>query len=170
MRRVSAIVLCQISQLAALSFLLSGCGTISEPTTHNGLLDTPQIRQRVTTEQPGLGFVGRRLYVNGFSFWGYIKRPGESWSDARLVMLNEQQQHAPDRAAGTLGKDNGAEYQLSGSFSGDWVYEAASGRFFPEFVLTGYKLIDSQPPTILPDGFVARRNMFTDWPQGAREP
>jgi hypothetical protein len=134
------------------------------------LLNNALLRQRVATEQPGSDFIGRRMYVNGFSFWGYVKRPGESWTNAKLVMLNEQQRHAPDRQADALGSDNGAEYRLAGRFSGDWVYEAASGRFLPEFVLTGYQLIDRNPPPIYPAGFVERRGMFDGWPQGTREP
>jgi hypothetical protein len=63
-------------------------------------------------------------------------------------MLNEQRRLAPDRATGTLGVDNNFEYHLRGYFSGDQVYEPASNRFYPEFVLTDYELIDRTPPLI----------------------
>jgi hypothetical protein len=156
--------------LVVLVFLIAGCVTSSTSGVHSALINSPELRQRTAAEPAGPGFVGRRMYVNGFSFWGYVKRPGQPWPSAKLVMLNEQQRHAPDRQLGALGKDNGAEYLLTGRYSGDWIYEAASGRFFPEFILTGYQLLDRQPPPIFPQGFVERRDMFLDWPQGTREP
>ena len=66
-------------------------------------------------------------------------------------MLNEQKVLAPDRQANTPGSDNNFEYRLQGYFSGQTVYEPASNSFYPEFVLTGYKLISDHPPEIFRD-------------------
>ena len=63
-------------------------------------------------------------------------------------MMNEQKMLAPDRQANTAGSDNNDEYRLQGYFSGQTVYEPASNSFYPEFVLTGYKLISNHPPQI----------------------
>jgi hypothetical protein len=63
-------------------------------------------------------------------------------------MLNEQTKLAPDRVAGKLGVDNNYEYRLSGRFSGETVYEPASDKFYPEFVLTDYELINTKPTGI----------------------
>ena len=63
-------------------------------------------------------------------------------------MLNEKQKLAPDRAALKFGSDNNYEYKLYGSFSGDKVYEPASNRVYPEFVLKNYDLISTNPPPI----------------------
>ena len=57
-------------------------------------------------------------------------------------MLNEKQKLAPDREANQLGADDNCEYRLYGNFTGDTVYEPASNHVYPEFLLTGYELID----------------------------
>jgi hypothetical protein len=53
----------------------------------------------IKAEPPGDYFVGRRYYKQDYKFWGFIRQPGQPWSTAKLVMLNEQQKLAPDRAA-----------------------------------------------------------------------
>jgi hypothetical protein len=63
-------------------------------------------------------------------------------------MLNEQKKLAPDRTQGKIGLDNNFIYRLNGKFSGDTVYEPASDRFYPEFVLEGYELISTKPEPI----------------------
>jgi len=95
--------------------------------------------------------VGRRFYRRNYFFWGYVRQPRQPWSSAKLVMLNEQRKLAPDRQANTSGSDNNFEYRLQGYFSGQTVYEPASNSFYPEFVLTGYKLLSNQPPQIFRD-------------------
>lgn len=99
-------------------------------------------------EPPGDYFIARRYYKVDYKFWGYIRKPGESWTNARMVMLNEQQKFAPDRELGKIGSDNGYEYKFYGRFSGETVYEPASNGFYPEFVLTGYELRNVSPGPI----------------------
>src|SRR6266403_5898998 len=151
-------------------FLLIGCQTISRTTVSNGLQVSPDAAERVKTERLGDYFVGRRLVGQHFYFWGYVKKPGESWDRAKLVMLNEKITLAPDRARNAIGSDNNFEYRLYGYFSGDRVYESASGRFFPEFVLKKAELIDSNPPAIFPPNVVEQQKMFINWPRGTIEP
>ncbi len=103
----------------------------------------------IKAEPPGDYYVGRRYYKVDYKFWGFVRQPGQPWSTAKLVMMNEQQKLAPDRQAGILGSDHGYEYKLYGHYSGDTVYEPASNAFYPEFVLTGYELITTTPPPIL---------------------
>jgi hypothetical protein len=103
----------------------------------------------IKNEPPGDYFIGRRYYKVDYKFWGFIRKPGEPWSTAKLVMMNEQTKLAPDREKGILGSDHGYEYKLYGHFSGQTVYEPASNNFYPEFVLTGYELISTNPPPIL---------------------
>ena len=67
------------------------------------------------------------------------------------ALMNENTKLAPDRAANTLGVDNNTEYRLQGRFTGGKVYEPASNRFYPEFVLTGYSVISTAPPMIFTD-------------------
>ena len=148
---------------------IGGCATVPISSTPLFIEDS-NLQQRIANEPEGNYFVGRRLYGGKFSFWGYVRKPRESWKQAQLVMLNEQRKHAPDRDTGRVGADNNYEYRLRGYFSGDVIYEATSGRFYPEFVLTGYKLIDRDPPPFLPANFVETMGMFRGWPIGEREP
>lgn len=126
-----------------LSFL-TGCETINQQDMAAREAMNAAIRQ----EAPGNYFIGRRLYKKDFKMWGWVREPGKPWSTAQLVMLNEQKKLAPDRERGKLGDDNNYEYKLFGYFSGDMVYEPASNRFYPEFVLTGYELRSIAPPPI----------------------
>lgn len=105
----------------------------------------------IKSEQPGDYFIGRRYFKQDYKFWGYIRHPGQPWSTAKLVMLNEQQKLAPDRQMGTLGSDNNYEYTLYGHFSGQTVYEPASNGFYPEFILAGYEVRSISPPSIFHD-------------------
>ena len=125
--------------------LTSGCETTD---SFNLASARAELMESIRTEPPGNYFIGRRYYKVDYKFWGYVRRPGEPWSTAKMVMLNEQKHLAPDRESGTLGADNGYEYKLFGAFSGDTVYEPASNGFYPEFVLTGYELRSTGPQRI----------------------
>jgi len=119
------------------------------------ILQSSQDRQAISTaiagESPGNYFVGRRFYKVDYKMWGWVKKPGEPWKNSQLVMFNEQQTLAPDRARSAIGSDNNYEYRLSGYFSGEKVYEPASDIFYPEFVLTGTSVVSTNPPLIFPD-------------------
>lgn len=125
-------------------FVLAGCETIDPAVAARQAAIMESIRQ----EKPGNYFVGRRYYKNDYKMWGWVRRPGQPWNTAQLVMLNEQRKLAPDRAQGKLGVDHNYEYRLEGFFSGDKVYEPASNRFYPEFVLTDYEVLSTTPPLI----------------------
>ncbi len=129
---------------ALVAGLFTACQTMPEGIQSSRLALLEQIR----TEPPGDYFVGRRYYKQDYKFWGYVRKPGQPWTTARLVMLNEKQKLAPDREAGKLGSDHNYEYKLLGRFSGETIYEPASNGFYPEFVLTGYELKSVSPPTI----------------------
>ena len=107
-----------------------------------------QMAQRIAAEPPGDYYIGRRYFKVDFKFWGYIRKPGQPWSTSQLVMLNEKEKLAPDRAALKFGSDNNYEYKLTGSFSGDKVYEPASNRMYPEFVVKSFEVISTSPPPI----------------------
>ena len=117
-----------------------------------------QMSREIAAEPPGDYFIGRRYFKPTCKFWGYVRRPGAPWASAVLVVLNENQQLAPDRAQlgpGTgrsyekgVGFDNNYEYRLEGYFSGDKVYELVSNSIYPEFVLTGYELRSTHPAPI----------------------
>ena len=134
--------------LSVLALILSaGC----ETTGITSVRPDPRIAAAITAEAPGNYYIGRRYYKKDYKMWGWVRRPGQQWKDAQLVMLNENTKLAPDREAGTLGIDNNTEYRLQGRFTGGDVYEPASNKFYPEFVLTGYEVISNAPPMIFSD-------------------
>jgi hypothetical protein len=133
--------------IAAAALLLVGCQTTEDQFTQSQAL----LNRTIAGEPPGNYFVGRRFYRKNFFFWGYIRPPREPWSSSKLVMMNEQKMLAPDRQANKAGFDSNYEYRLQGYFSGQTVYEPASNSFYPEFVLTSYKLISDHPPQIFRD-------------------
>jgi hypothetical protein len=131
----------------ATALVLSGCQTVQDEYSQS----QAALNQTIASEAPGNYFVGRRFYRKYYFFWGYVRQPRQPWSNAKLVMLNEQKMLAPDRQANKAGFDNNCEYRLQGYFSGQTVYEPASNSFYPEFVLTGCKLISDHPPQIFRD-------------------
>ena len=134
-----------IGQIFLTSLFLSSCET-SAPT---GIQQAKiNVQQQIAAEPPGDYYVGRRYYKPDFKFWGYVRRPGQPWATAQLVMLNENEKLAPDREQLNFGSDNNYEYHLYGSFSGQTVYEPASNGFYPEFVLKRYELVSTNPPPI----------------------
>ena len=115
-----------------------------------------QAAQRIQAEPPGDYFIGRRYYKPDYKFWGYIRRPGQPWNTAQLVMLNEKLKMAPDREQLSFGNDNNYEYKLTGYFTGDSVYEPASNSVYPEFVLKSYELISVSPSPIFKSQYNSR--------------
>ena len=140
MRRVTRFLLAGNLLLGAAFF--GACETVPQGIQQARL----DMAQNIAAEPAGDYFIGRRYYKPDYKFWGYIRRPGQPWSTAELVMLNEKQKLAPDRERVDIGSDNNYEYKLYGYFSGDKVYEPASNGIYPEFVLKGYQLISMNPP------------------------
>ena len=138
--------------------LLAGCATLESGGLGRGRSGAPltpaqrEMADRIALEPPGNHYIARRYFKNDYKFWGFVRRPGQQWRAAKLVMLNEQRRLAPDREAGTLGVDNNVEYRLQGRFTGEQVYEPASNGFYPEFLLEGYEVLEREPPSIFPRG------------------
>ena len=105
----------------------------------------------IRAEAPGNYFIGRRMYKKDYKMWGWVREPGQPWKTAKLVMLNEQTRLTPDRLRNKIGDDNNHEYRLQGRFTGETVYEPASDRFYPEFLLTGCEVISTTPASIYLD-------------------
>src|SRR5712691_11704487 len=126
--------------LLATNFLLGALLLGSCETLPRGIQQARiEMAQRIATEPPGDYYIGRRYYKPDFKFWGYVRSPGQPWSTAQLVMLNEKQKLAPDRERVDIGSDK--------------VYEPASNTIYPEFVLKGYELISTNPPPIFKSQF-----------------
>src|SRR5205809_1225747 len=138
-----------IQLLLAGNLLLSAVFLSSGQTMPQGIQQARiEMAQRIAAEPTGDYFIGRRYYKPDYKFWGYVRKPGQPWSTAEMVMLNEKQKLAPDRERLEFGGDNNYEYKLYGYFSGDKVYEPASNGIYPEFVLKGYELISMNPSPI----------------------
>ena len=142
MRRVFHLLLASNALIGVL--FLNSCQTVPQGIQEARI----EMAQRIAVETPGDYYIGRRYYKPDFKFWGYVRRPGQPWTTAQLVMLNEKQKLAPDRERLEFGSDNNYEYKLYGEFSGDKVYEPASNSVYPEFVLKGYELISTNPAPI----------------------
>jgi hypothetical protein len=123
------------------TLLMTGCETVPDGIQQSKVA----MSQRIALEPPGDYYIGRRYFKTYFKFWGYVRRPGQPWSTAKLVMLNEKEKLAPDRQQLSFGSDNNYEYRLYGFFSGQTVYEPASNGFYPEFVLKRYELVSTNP-------------------------
>lgn len=134
-----------------LCLTLCHCGTAG---LGGGNLGGPSVEERnasIANEATGDFFYGRRYYVQKTRFWGYLREPRQPWKRAKLVMMNEDKKQVPDRLpeAGPSGQkygyDQNFEYQISGDYTGREIYDPNSNQFLPEFMLTGYKLMDRQP-------------------------
>ncbi len=138
--------------LLAAALFLNGCAT------ENLGIQQAKINTAtsIASEPPGDYWIGRRYYKPVYKFWGYVRRPGQPWSTAQMVMMNEKQKLAPDRAQNAIGSDNNYEYKLYGNFSGDKVYEPASNGIYPEFVLRNYTLVSTNPPPIFRSQYSGR--------------
>ncbi|MGZ5024730.1 MAG: hypothetical protein ACXWBS_07680 [Chthoniobacterales bacterium] len=145
-------------QLFAMALVLPGCGDGGMQGFQQVKVDTAA---RIQAEPPGDYYIGRRYFKPVYKFWGYVRRPGQPWSTSKLVMLNEKQKLAPDRAQNSFGIDNNYEYKLYGEFSGETVYEPASNGFYPEFVLKNYELISTTPPPIFKSQYSGRAQAAT---------
>ena len=44
---------------------------------------------QIAQEQAGDYYIGRRYYIPYTRFWGYLRKPGQSWRTAQLVMMDE---------------------------------------------------------------------------------
>jgi hypothetical protein len=129
----------------ALLLTLTGCQTRPMDGIQSSRI---AMSDAIRSEEPGNYYIGRRYYKQDYKFWGFIRRPGQPWSTAKLVMLNEHTKLAPDRELGKIGSDNNYEYKIYGDFSGETVYEPASNGFYPEFVLKAYELRSVSPVNI----------------------
>ncbi len=106
---------------------------------------------QIASEETGNFYYGRRYYVRKTRFWGYLRKPRQSARNAKLVVFNESKKRNPDRLpeGGSGGRrygfDQNFEYKIYGYFTGKKVYEVNSNQILPEFMLTGYKLVNPTP-------------------------
>lgn len=141
------------SFLAVLTFMLHSCSTASGGSGTYGSpnMGGPSVELRaaeIASEPTGNFYYGRRYFVKKTRFWGYLRKPRQSADTAKLVIFNESKKRNPDRLPETgppserYGFDQNYEYKIYGYYTGDKVYEVNSNQILPEFMLTGYELVD----------------------------
>lgn len=141
------------SFLAALTFMLQSCSTASGGSGAYGSpnMGGPSVEVRaaeIASEPAGNFYYGRRYFVKKTRFWGYLRKPRQSADTAKLVIFNESKKRNPDRLPESgppgerYGFDQNYEYKIYGYYTGDKVYEVNSNQILPEFMLTGYELVD----------------------------
>lgn len=150
-------------RLAFAVFAVTAAAGLSSCATVGGGVDPnhPLVRERaakIAAEAPGDYWIGRRWWTEGTRFWGYLRRPRQPWSEAKLVMMNEARKHNPDRLPETPetgpahGFDHNYEYRMHGRFSGEKVYDPNSNLMLPEFLLENYELISAHPGFLFQPG------------------
>lgn len=133
------------------------CGVLTQCATSSmgsGSLGGPTLEERtlqVANEQTGDFYYGRRYHVQKTRFWGYLRKPRQPWSRAKLVIFREDRKKSPDRLpeSGAGGRsyafDNNYEYRLRGYYTGQEAYDPNSNQFLSEFMLTDYDVVDRKP-------------------------
>ena len=107
-------------------------------------------------ESTGSGvYTGRRWFVHSGEsqcrFWGYLKKPGQDWHSARLVILDENKGISPpDRPANPAGPprngdDHNTEYEVKGGFTGRTAYDPNSDLELPLFAARSFRVINPSP-------------------------
>jgi len=97
---------------------------------------------RIASEPTGDFFYGRRYFVEKTRFWGYLRKPREPWSRAKLVIFRENKKTTPDRLpedgppGGRYAYDNNSDYRIWGYFTGEQGYEPNSDQVLPVFMRT----------------------------------
>ena len=106
---------------------------------------------QIAAEPKGDYYVGRRYHIPYTRFWGYLRKSGESWRTAKLVMMDESIVHTPDRGPepplknAVYGTDQNAEYIIRGSYTGRVAYDSATDKPYPLFRATSYELRSRKP-------------------------
>ena len=105
----------------------------------------------IASEPIGNFYYGRRYYIQKTRFWGYLRKPGQSASSAKLVLFDESSKRSPDRLpengppGARYGFDNNYEYRINGNYTGQEAYDPNSNQFLPVFRLTSYQLVNRNP-------------------------
>lgn len=105
----------------------------------------------IAQEEKGEYFVGRRYYIPLCRFWGYLRKPGQSWREAQLVMMDETLVHTPDRGPekplpnATFGTDQNVEYTIEGAYTGKKAYDPSTDQILPVFRPTAFHIRKLEP-------------------------
>lgn len=105
----------------------------------------------IAKEPAGDYYIGRRYYIPSTRFWGYLRRPGESWRTAKLVIMDEAIVRTPDRGyeppvpGAIFGTDDNVEYTVCGSFTQEQAYDPSTDLSLPVFKPTKFTVRNKKP-------------------------
>jgi hypothetical protein len=146
-----------------LCLLLACCSLLPSCGTTGGGSDGPGLAARnaaILAEPRGEWFIGRRYFTNKVRYWGYLRRPGQLWDDAKLVVMDErrgsrQPDRLPENPAGggqAHGYDHNYEYRIWGHFTGRVCYDPNSDRELPLFAASRFEVINPNPGFLFKPG------------------
>ncbi len=141
----------RLAGIVVLVLTQSRCGISSGVSGNMGGPTQDERNVKVAAEPTGDFYYGRRYFVEKTRFWGYLRKPRQDWNRGKLVMMREDKMRVPDRfsedgpSGNRYAQDNNFEYRIRGNYTGKEVYDPNSNQFLPEFMLTGYELIDRNP-------------------------
>ena len=105
----------------------------------------------IAKESVGDYYIGRRYYIPATRFWGYIRRPGASWSTAKLVIMDESIVRNPDRGfeppvkGAVFGTDDNVEYVLRGKYTDEKAYDPSTDLILPVFKPSSFAVRNKKP-------------------------
>ncbi len=126
--------------------LLTQCDTLKQDCEAVVERDT-----KILQEPSGDYYIGRRYYMPDTRFWGFLRRPNQSWKTSKLVIMDEKLTRTPDRGPeeprrdAIFGSDNNVEYIVYGDYGSEPTYEPNSNQILPTFVARGFKVRDLTP-------------------------
>lgn len=119
--------------------------------TKSDCLAIQEREAEIAKETPGDYYVGRRYYVPLTRFWGYLRKPGQSWRTAKLVIMDESVCRTPDRGyeppvqGAVFGTDKNVEYIVRGHYSNEKAYDPSTNQILPVFKATGFEVRNQKP-------------------------
>ncbi len=129
-----------------------GCLTLTQCNTLKSDCEAVQEREReIAAETKGDYYIGRRYYIPLTRFWGYLRKPGQSWRDSQLVIMDESLIRTPDRGyeppvkGATFGRDANVEYTLTGHYTGEKAYDPSTDQVLPVFKASSYTIRNAKP-------------------------
>lgn len=158
MTRKSLISLIVCMTLCQCSSLKSDCQAINKR------------EAEIAQEKPGDYYIGRRYYLPMTRFWGYLRKPGESWRTAKLVIMDESQCRNPDRgyeppAKGAVyGTDQNVEYIIRGQYTGEKAYEPGTDQILAVFKPTRFDVRNREPGFLFKPSEKYEKGVLTIYP------
>ncbi|QQL46437.1 hypothetical protein G3M56_013745 [Sulfuriroseicoccus oceanibius] len=126
---------------------------------------------QIAVEPLGDYYIGRRYHVPDTRFWGYLRKPRQSWEDAQLVIMDEWSVQVPDRlpeaeAIPAHGFDNNREYYVYGSYTSKAAYDPNSDLTLPVFKPTKFVMKDGEPGFLFSPNQIYRSDAVSLQPRG----